>query len=61
MYNKSILSTLITDQEFLHDINRNNQNGSSGKLVQCFAELLQRMWNREDEIIKPDTFMVKIY
>lgn len=42
------LTKYFLDERFKHDLNENNPLGTSGRLVQAYAKLLNEMWNSDD-------------
>lgn len=37
-------------------MNVDNPLGTSGRLVQAFAKLLNEMWNQDDSVVRPTMF-----
>eukprot|EP00347_Sterkiella_histriomuscorum_P018454 403345455 len=50
------LTRYFLDERFKEDLNVDNPLGTSGRLVQAYAKLLNEMWNQEDSVVRPHMF-----
>ena len=50
------LTKYFLDERFKADLNENNPLGTSGRLVQAYAKLLNEMWNCDDQVARPTMF-----
>jgi len=50
------LTKYFLDERFKHDLNESNPLGTSGRLAQAYAKLLNEMWNGDDQVARPTMF-----
>jgi ubiquitin C-terminal hydrolase len=50
------LTKYFLDERFKGDLNEKNPLGTSGRLVQAYAKLLNEMWNCDDQVARPTMF-----
>ena len=50
------LTKYFLDERFKTDLNEHNPLGTSGRLAQAYAKLLNEMWNQDDSVVRPTMF-----